>query len=121
MTTTCGIGRRRVRESDRHAANETTVTADAGDRRGWGMTMHMHEFKRDDGAEILVVYRYRHGSPDTYSPLYGTDGGDPDEIDYEQAECDDREFDLKLLTEAETERLDTEIHAKHVDDFGCDD
>lgn len=76
--------------------------------------MYTHTFKRADGTEMLVTYRYRHGSGPTYSPIYGADSGDPAEVEFE---------DTADLTPEELEKCEEHIHANHIDDYsyGYDD
>lgn len=73
--------------------------------------MYTHRFKRADGTEVTLRYRYRRGSPTTYSPMYGADGGDPDEVEFE---------DTADLTDKELEAAEEQIFENHMDDY-CDD
>lgn len=78
-----------------------------------------HDFKRDDGSEVTVEYGYRGGSPTTYSPHSGADGGDGAEVEIVKAFDDGG--DVKL-TDAECERAEAAIFETHVDDdFDFDD
>lgn len=69
---------------------------------------HRYEFKRADGTEVTVRYRYSPGSPDTYSPIYGADGGDAPEVTIDSAETD---AGLVELTDAEVEAVEEAIFA----------
>jgi hypothetical protein len=43
------------------------------------------DFTRDNGLPVTVEYSFAGGSPTTYSPRFGADGGDPCEVEIVQA------------------------------------
>ncbi len=62
--------------------------------------MHIHTFVRADGSEVIIGYRYLRGS------MHGADGGDPDEVKFE---------DAGDLTSEELELAEEQILTKHAD------
>jgi hypothetical protein len=42
---------------------------------------YFQDFIRDDGSPVTVEYSFQRGSPTTYSPMYGADGGDGCEVE----------------------------------------
>lgn len=63
--------------------------------------MYYRDFKRENGDEVQVAYRYRGGSPDTYTPMYGAVGGDPPEVEIESAWVDGK---VTQLSDEESEK-----------------
>lgn len=66
------------------------------------------DFTRPNGDVVTVEYTFQHGSPTTYSPMYGADGGDPDECEIVKAWVND---DNVTLPDAERERYEEAIIA----------
>lgn len=69
---------------------------------------YLHEFKRADGTEILIEYKYSEGSGDSF---YGGRWmpGDDSEIEYVSM-TDENEKEVEL-TEAEIDKIEEEIYA----------
>lgn len=66
------------------------------------------DFTRANGDVVTVTFDYRGGSPTTYSPLYGADGGDPDECEITKARVNGEEVEL---TDEERNAWEEEILA----------
>lgn len=77
------------------------------------MRTFFHDFKRDDGTDVTVEYGFQGGSPTTYSPMYGADGGDAAEASIVKAFDDSGDV---ALTDAEVERAEAEILETHEDE-----
>lgn len=54
----------------------------------------MRDFIRPNGETVVVEFEYRDGSPPTYSPLTGADGGDAPECEITKAYVGDVEIEL---------------------------
>lgn len=67
---------------------------------------YYEDFFRDDGSQVLVEFGFRAGSPATYSPNGGADGGDGCEVTIIKALTDEGEVEL---TTAEAERFEARI------------
>jgi hypothetical protein len=79
--------------------------------------MFSYEFTRDDGSKAMARFRFRAGSPATYSPIYGADGGDAPEADIREIETLDGDtIPMDQITQAEWDRLDEEICSQPWDD-----
>lgn len=87
------------------------------------MSLHTRTFSIErDGAAVPVEvdFTFRPGSAASYSPLFGADGGDPDEIEIDGAWTLDGEE--VTLTDGDRELIEQKIAAM-ADDLldRCDD
>jgi hypothetical protein len=78
---------------------------------------YFRDFKRGDGTEVTVEYRFSAGSPTTYSPATGADGGDADEVEIVKAFDDAGPVEL---TDAEREAFEEEVCLDPPDDEPLD-
>jgi hypothetical protein len=75
-------------------------------------TFEIHRMDRT--IEVEVYFSIRFGSADSYSPLNGAVGGDPDEVEIEGVYADG---DVEIqLTDAELEKFESEI-IENADDY----
>jgi hypothetical protein len=55
---------------------------------------HFHDFARPDGTIVTAEFTFSPGSPPTYTPMYGADGGDATECEIVKAFVGDAPVEL---------------------------
>jgi hypothetical protein len=55
---------------------------------------HFHDFARPDGTVVTVEFTFSPGSPPTYTPMHGADGGDATECEIVKAFAGDAPVEL---------------------------
>lgn len=81
---------------------------------------HFRDFTRPDGTLVTVEFKYQGGSPDTYDPQWGAEGGDPTEVGIVRAWMTNDETDIEL-PDAEREKYEEWLCANlDPGDYYCD-